>query len=298
MAKKRLSNPFGMFRDRLKSLDGMLFTINGTVQGRKVYRVLKGDAIKPRSARQAVLDLAADLEISEREAEEIILHVANVGEDVVHAMNGSVLTIRSVARKNPRRNYSSSLFTSGDLRWSTYEPTKYGLEKTAEYARPGQDTVVYSILKFPEKSAVGTYYGTYRTWHHKDGTTSDYVVTESIGEERAERAAQEDLDGLRRGLLSFKNPKRNPFGFGSRLSALKGQRFDVGGRESDRVSALPVVLRSVDARAAMREVEELVHLRQRDAEDVVLRAAEQGSFSVKNAQTGGFVTVTVSARRK
>jgi hypothetical protein len=209
MAKKRLySNPFGMFRDRLKGLDGMLFTINGTVQGRKVYRVLKGDAVRPRSARQAVLDLAADLEISERDAEEIILHVANVGEDVVHSTTGTVLTIRVAPRRNPKRNYSSSLFTGGDLRWSTYEPTKYGLEKTAEYSRPGQDTVVYSILKFPEKSAVGTYYGTYRTWHHKDGTKSDYVVTESLGEERAERAAQEDLDGLRRGLWSFKNPHR------------------------------------------------------------------------------------------
>jgi hypothetical protein len=134
------------------------------------------------------------------------LNVANRGRTQAEASEFVSLV------PNPRRNYSSSLFTSGDLHWSEYVPTKYGLKKSAEYVRPGQDLVVYSIVKFNEKNVMGSNYGVYRTWNHKDGTTSEYAVSETMGEERAERAAQEDLDGLRRGLLSFKNPKRNFFG--------------------------------------------------------------------------------------
>jgi len=91
------------------------------------------------------------------------------------------------------------------------------------------------------------------------------------------------------------NPRRNLFGlFSSRLDSLKGVRFHVGGRESDRRGALPLRLHAVDARTAMRTVEELVGLDQRDAEDVVLEAAKYGRASVDNPVTGGVVSVVVA----
>jgi len=68
----------------------------------------------------------------------------------------------------------------------------------------------------------------------------------------------------------------------------------VGGRESDRRGALPLRLHAVDARTAMRAVEELVGLDQRDAEDVVLEAAEFGRATADNALSGGVVAVVLA----
>jgi hypothetical protein len=196
------------------------FSMWGRTMGRKMYHHASYDALKPETAVALLVD---DLGVSSKAAVAAVqkaasgvvvkvvspydphsyLNVANRGRTQAEASEFVSLV------PNPRRNYSSSLFTSGDLNWSEYVPTKYGLKKSADYVRPGQDLVVYSIVKFNEKNVMGSNYGVYRTWNHKDGTKSEYAVSETVGEERAERAAQEDLDGLRRGLLSFKNPKRN-----------------------------------------------------------------------------------------
>jgi hypothetical protein len=183
------ANPFGLFRDRLAALDGVKFVISGRIQTRMYDYDIKGDALRPKTAKQAVLDLVADAKVSKSEAEEIILHAANVGEDIIHTSEGSYFRITAV-KSNPRKN----------------------------------------------------------------------------------------LFGL----------------FSSRLDSLKGVRFHVGGRESDRRGALPLRLYAVDARTAMRTVEELVGLDQRDAEDVVLEAAKFGRASVDNPVTGGVVSVVAA----
>ena len=264
-----------------------MFVISGRIHTRSYDYDIKGDALRPKTAKQAVLTLVADAGLSKSEAEDVILHAARVGEDAIFAENGSSFNIRAVSR-NPRNN----LFGFGN-RLKSLDGVKFVL--TGEHhTRPGYYYVLKGDAVTPRTAAEAANDLAHYTGMSKSEAVDAILHASRVGEDAifAENGSSINIrvSGARRS-----NPRANLFGlFTSRLDALKGMRFHVGGKDSDKKGALPVRMHAVPARTAMLVVEELVGLGQRDAEDVVLEAAKFGRATADNALSGGVVAVVLA----